>query len=97
MARLQNEVIGMLPVGEGELWHTFFCPGCQCNHHFTKAWQWNGDRVKPTVKPSILVNGDLSNPSTPRCHIFITDGRIQYLADCTHSMAGQTVDMETDF
>lgn len=27
------------------------------------------------------------------CHSFVTDGRIQYLADCTHALAGQTVDL----
>lgn len=27
------------------------------------------------------------------CHTFVTDGRIQFLGDCTHSLAGQTVDM----
>jgi hypothetical protein len=27
------------------------------------------------------------------CHSFVTDGRIQYLGDCTHAMAGQTVDL----
>lgn len=27
------------------------------------------------------------------CHSFVTDGRIQYLGDCTHSLAGQTVDL----
>jgi Family of unknown function (DUF6527) len=28
-----------------------------------------------------------------RCHSFITDGRIQFLDDCTHALAGQTVDI----
>lgn len=28
-----------------------------------------------------------------RCHSFVTDGRIQYLSDCTHELAGQTVDL----
>lgn len=28
------------------------------------------------------------------CHSFITDGQIQYLSDCTHSLAGKTVPME---
>ena len=28
-----------------------------------------------------------------RCHSFVTDGRIQFLGDCTHAMAGQTVDL----
>lgn len=28
-----------------------------------------------------------------RCHSFVTDGRIQYLTDCTHALAGQTIDL----
>jgi uncharacterized protein DUF6527 len=27
------------------------------------------------------------------CHSFVTDGRIQFLGDCTHELAGQTVDL----
>jgi hypothetical protein len=27
------------------------------------------------------------------CHSFVTDGRIQFLDDCTHPLAGQTVDL----
>lgn len=27
------------------------------------------------------------------CHTFVTDGRIQFLNDCTHALAGQTVDL----
>lgn len=27
------------------------------------------------------------------CHSFVTDGRIQFLGDCTHHLAGQTVDI----
>lgn len=26
-----------------------------------------------------------------RCHSYVTDGHIQFLADCTHHLAGQTV------
>ena len=28
-----------------------------------------------------------------RCHTFITDGRVQFLSDCTHALAGQTLDL----
>ena len=28
-----------------------------------------------------------------RCHSFIRDGRIEFLSDCTHPLAGQTVDL----
>lgn len=27
------------------------------------------------------------------CHTFVTDGRIQFLGDCTHALVGQTVDL----
>lgn len=27
------------------------------------------------------------------CHSFVTNGRIQFLGDCTHSLAGTTVDL----
>jgi hypothetical protein len=27
------------------------------------------------------------------CHSFVTDGRIQFLGDCTHALANQTVDL----
>lgn len=27
------------------------------------------------------------------CHSFVTDGRVQFLSDCTHALAGQTVDL----
>jgi hypothetical protein len=29
-----------------------------------------------------------------RCHSFITDGKIEFLSDCTHSLAGQTVELK---
>ncbi|MCP8600812.1 anaerobic dehydrogenase, partial [Acinetobacter baumannii] len=28
-----------------------------------------------------------------RCHLFLTDGKIQFLSDCHHELAGLTVDM----
>lgn len=27
------------------------------------------------------------------CHSFVTDGKIQFLGDCTHILAGKTVDL----
>jgi hypothetical protein len=32
-------------------------------------------------------------PQCCRCHSFVTDGRIQFLSDCTHHLVGQTVDL----
>ena len=74
----------------------FYCPGCKQTHAFGSAWNFNGDYEKPTVTPSILVrshyfDGDIKHEM--RCHSFITDGKIRFLGDCTHNLAGQTVDL----
>ena len=49
-------------------------------------WNFNGDFEKPTFRPS------MKNVTTGE-HFFVTDGKIQYLSDCRHEMAGKTVDM----
>ena len=28
-----------------------------------------------------------------RCHSYVTDGKIQFLGDCTHELVGQTVEL----
>lgn len=81
---------------DGSEW-VFECPGCHCLHALDKRWTFNGDVVRPTFSPSLLIQGVVdaeSDPTPTRCHVFISDGRIQFLADCTHALAGQTVDME---
>jgi hypothetical protein len=46
----------------------------------------------PTVTPSVRVQG--ANADGPTCcHFFIKDGKIQYLNDCTHGLAGRTVEI----
>lgn len=82
----------------------FFCPGCKEQHIIPvkpsdKGWDFNGDLERPTVSPSILVyphgylKDDGSVGQTFRCHTFVRDGQIQFLNDCTHELAGQTVDL----
>lgn len=75
----------------------FFCPGCNNPHSIPTVapagWKWNQLHDLPTLQPSIFVNRDKTNAGAPACHSFITDGRIQFLPDCTHALAGQTVDL----
>ncbi|WP_437178628.1 DUF6527 family protein [Labrys neptuniae] len=65
-------------------------------------WGFNGNHEKPTFTPSIRVSwnepsdipeefDDTSKDRQLVCHSFVTDGQIQFLGDCTHSLAGQTV------
>lgn len=84
----------------------FKCPGCDQAHHVTvdgsRGWTFNGDGDRPTFSPSVLVRTGsavdpafIDKPGDPPtiCHSFVTDGSIRFLDDCTHALAGQTVDL----
>jgi hypothetical protein len=70
----------------------FFCPGCDSIHQCDTRWSYNGDPAHPTFRNSVLVHAEPSI-GRPLCHSYVTDGRIQYLGDCTHALAGKTVDL----
>lgn len=54
----------------------------------TGNWTWNGSVVAPDLKPSIL-----TTCGSWRCHSWLNDGKVQFLSDCSHDLAGQTVDL----
>lgn len=63
-------------------------------------WSFNGDVNKPTFSPSLLIKtGRAVDPNfVPEegdppevCHLFVTDGQVQFCSDSTHKLAGQTV------
>lgn len=76
------------------------CPGCGDYHPFDDRWSFNGDMEKPTFRNSMMAKANTPdmigyNPEYPSriCHSFVTDGRIQFLDDCTHDHVGQTMDL----
>lgn len=98
------------PESDGVTYLQFRCPGCRSGGgmhggerqgHIVpvdgpRAWGFNGSTERPTLTPSVLVRQRWGNETQDRvCHSFVTDGRIQYLSDCTHALAGQTVDLPT--
>lgn len=71
----------------------------------SQGWTFNGDFDKPTFNPSLLNTwGTFADPNwrppedakghSGRCHLFVTNGQIQYCGDCTHELNGQTVEMK---
>lgn len=71
-------------------------------------WTFDGNMGKPTFNPSFLTKytrritddeharimaGEKLNIPQSVCHIFVRNGQIQYLSDCTHGYAGKTIDM----
>lgn len=79
----------------------WWCPGCRCLHLVhtqpqpepSPVWTMTGPPDKPTIRPSILTRGGAEDRC---CHVFITEGQIEYLHDCNHALAGKTVPMDND-
>jgi hypothetical protein len=76
----------------------FYCPGCKCSHHVcVKAspgidgpvWSLSEG---PTISPSIRV----SDSDGTICHLFVRGGKLEFLSDCRHELAGRTVPMEVE-
>src|SRR4051794_31108739 len=83
----------------GEI-YSWTCPGCRCTHRVHvrddgkgPSWTFDGNLDRPTFSPSILVREYVGEDVSSVCHSFVRVGRIVFLSDCTHHLAGQTVDM----
>jgi len=76
------------PVKNEEGSYIFWCPGCECAHGINATWTFDGNLEQPTVSPSIL-----ARTGETRCHSFVKNGQIRYLNDCSHELAGQTIDL----
>lgn len=68
--------------------------------HRPDIWTFNNDFESPTIRASVLTRRYCFNSATgkhdkeiERCHSFVTDGNIQFLSDCQHALAGQTVEL----
>lgn len=86
-----------------------WCPACNSGHEINVEpdrrgvkWSFDGNKQRPTFHPSINLRwgNKVSDPEWAGkgdiggiCHYFITNGQIIYCGDCTHAMAGQTVDL----
>lgn len=55
-------------------------------------WTWDGNIERPTFDPSYLVMLD-GNREGRLCHSYIRNGCWEFLGDCYHALAGQTVDL----
>lgn len=92
-----SDVIKLAESPTGKLLLGYLCPAC-CEAHYVPieepnsagaVWTWDGNPDRPTPNPSHAVNV----VSNHRCNHFITEGQIQFMDDCGHSMAGQIVDL----
>lgn len=71
----------------------WFCKGCGFTHSFWMdgRWTFDGDEDRPTFSPSLLLKKE--DGWAHQCHTFVRDGRVEYLSDCSHPLAGQTIEL----
>lgn len=90
----------IMPVSNNPGRFVFYCPGCNANHLISTVPIKNkpyhvltGTFSKPTIRASILSNPN-NEPDAPRCHSYVTRGKIEFLRDCAHQLAGKTVKLK---
>ena len=83
-----------------------WCPACGDQHLFytqvkTKSgalWSFDNNFEQPTFTPSMVITypavkwNDKEFPER-RCHYILRHGKIVYLGDSTHHLAGRTIDL----
>ncbi len=53
----------------------------------TGCWSWNGSVDRPTLRPSVKTEcGKMWI-----CHSWVNNGKVRFLEDSSHELAGQTV------
>jgi len=81
--------------------YLFWCPGCKHGHALwttgnnraNAIWTFNGNEEHPTFNPSLLNHYPREGEADHVCHLFVTDGNLVFLGDCTHELAGRTIPM----
>lgn len=97
---MSNHVIEEISNAKGV--YLLWCDGCGESHaiyHNCQTvsinWNFNGDFVKPTFSPSLKVTFTRNDGRGDTvCHSFIRNGEIQFLNDCTHELAGKTIQLK---
>lgn len=82
-----------------------FCPACDFEHGFRvdleghglwgvgNTWDFDGNWEKPTFSPSMGANMGGTDKLHPVCHSFLENGLWKFQGDCTHSFAGQVLEV----
>lgn len=78
-----------------------FCPGCQEPHVLPTSgevfWSFNGDMESPGFRPNLLISAfkvvGTQVVRVTKCHSNIRAGRIEYLLDSDHDLAGESIEL----
>lgn len=87
--RVYVEYKGVITLYQWQYW----CQGCRMIHGF-KVHTFDEKYDRPTISPSLLTTYKWKGVPVI-CHSYIEDGKQRFLLDCTHHLAGQTVELTT--
>jgi hypothetical protein len=82
--------------------YTHWCPGCGCAHHIAvdqpnpngAVWWFDRNLNKPSFSPSVFFQyHDQQGRPIGTCHYNLVAGLLAYQSDCTHSYAGQAIEL----
>lgn len=100
MAEVKINIRQISNTDESIYGYIFWCLGCKGSHTFVTDhtakthWSFNGDTENPHFNPSLAFWVDWTKQELGyKCHLFLHNGRIQYLNDCKHDLAGHTIDI----
>jgi hypothetical protein len=100
-------VVSVYENGAKHLW--YWCEVCDTHHVLpikgtpkapvsgyeeAPQWEWNGDKVQPSTVPSVLSKGYAAQKNGGVCHHYVTKGKIMYLGDTTHELAGKIIPLK---
>jgi hypothetical protein len=69
------------------------CPACGVLHHLSPRFYFNDDFGRPSFMPPlrIMTPPDTDGGRSHVCHSIITNGVINFKADCTHAMRNKSI------
>jgi hypothetical protein len=78
----------------GDMDKPTFQPSLKYGPSWSTPKGWDPDKAPKNEDGSLKTqeNGKVIGAVERTCHLFMTDGKIQFLGDCSHDLKGQTVD-----
>lgn len=81
---------------DGNMDEPTFSPSLLNGPWWRMPHDWDADTAPRNPDGSHALGPDgihLAGAFEARCHLFLRSGRLEFLSDCTHELAGQTVDL----
>ena len=79
----------------GDFERPTFSPSLRLGPSWRMPTGWDSDAAPKNPDGSLILGpeGRILGSVEHTCHLFLRDGQLQFLSDCTHELAGKTVQL----